>query len=638
MEYFVKKSEKWQIEPEETLLDRRSAEKLDYAQLETPLSARNFAVLFALMMLVFFGFAVRAAYLGVWDGATYTAMAQKNKTRSYPILAKRGIIYDRNLTPLVENVPSFDVVAIPADLPRGRADRERLADALADALGAPREEMRAQFARINLARVDPVLIRDNISRESALFFETNMRQFPGIEVKKNAVRRYLEKEYFAQVLGYGGRVSEEDMRNDLKLFAIDTIGKEGAELAYDEYLRGTNGSVEREIDAVSRVMKEKQVREDAIGMNVVLTIDAALQKKISDVLARQLALTPAAKGAAAVALDPRTGEILALVSLPSYDNNIFSTLSARKTYQELLRDPAKPFFNRTIAGTYPPGSSIKPFIAYAALEEGVVTPRTQVLSTGAIVVNNPYNPDAPAIFRDWKAGGHGIVDVYTAIAESVNTYFYALGGGYGDIEGLGIARIKRYLDAFGFGAKTNADIAGEGAGVVPDKAWKEKVVGAQWTLGDTYNVSIGQGNLLVTPLQLARAYAALANGGKLMQPLLVKEVIDKDKNVVFESRPLIVATSADNEKNLSVVRAGMRQTVTDGSARRLADLPVAVAGKTGTAQAPRGATHAWFSSFAPFEDPQIALVILFEEGGEGSAVAVPAAHEIYRWYFGGRTE
>lgn len=636
MEYFIKRSEKWQIEPEETLLDKRSAEKLDYAQFETPLSARNFAVLFVLMMLVFFGYAVRTAYLNVWDGATYAAMAQKNKTRSYPLLAKRGVVYDRNLVQLVENVPSFDIVAIPADLPRAKEARESVADALADALGAPREEVRGQFARINLARVDPVLIQDNISRENALFFETNMHQFPGIEVKKNAIRLYPEKEYFAQVLGYGGRVSEEDMEKNPELFAIDTIGKAGVELAYDEYLRGVNGIMAREIDAVSRVMEEKQVREEAIGMNVVLTIDAGLQKKISEVLMRQLALTPSVKGAAAVAIEPATGEILALVSLPSYDNNMFSTPSARQEYQRMESSAVNPFFNRAIAGTYPPGSSIKPFVAYAALEEGVVTPRTQVMSTGAIVVNNPYNPDASAVFHDWKAGGHGIVDVYKAIAESVNTYFYAIGGGYGDINGLGIARIKKYLDAFGFGTKTNIDIAGEGAGVVPDQGWKEKTIGTKWVLGDTYNVSIGQGNLLVTPLQLARAYAALANGGKLMQPLLVKKVMDNDKKTIFESSPLVVAIGAGNEKNLSVVRAGMRQTVTDGSARRLADLPVAVAGKTGTAQAPRGATHAWFSSFAPFNDPQIALVILFEEGGEGSSVAVPAAHEIYQWYFGGR--
>lgn len=636
MEYFVKKSERWQIDPEETLLDRRSAEKLDYAQFETPISAKNFVALFSLIMLVFAGFAARAVYLDVWDGATYFAMAQKNKTRSYPLLAKRGVVYDRNLVQLVANVPSFDIVAIPADLPRVKEAREAIADALADAFGTPREEVRAQFAHINLARVDPLLIQDNVSRENALFFETNTHQFPGIEVKKNAVRLYPEKEYFAHVLGYDGRVSEDDMQKNPELFAIDTIGKAGVELAYDEYLRGVNGAVAREIDSVSRVMKEKQIREDAIGMNVVLTIDAGLQKKISEVLARQLALTPSAQGAAAVAIDPATGEILALVSLPSYDNNIFSTPSARKEYQQLARDPANPFFNRAIAGMYPPGSSIKPFIAYAALEEGVVTPHTQVVSTGSVVIHNPYNPDASAVFHDWKAGGHGIVDIYKAIAESVNTYFYAIGGGYGDIKGLGAMRIKKYLDVFGFGAKTNIDIAGEAEGVVPDQQWKEKTIGAPWTLGDTYNFSIGQGNLLVTPLQLARGYAALANGGKLMQPLLVKKVVDKDKKVVFESHPLVVATSAQDTKNLAVIRDGMRQTVTAGSARRLADLPVAVAGKTGTAQAAHGGTHAWFSSFAPFENPRIALVILLEEGGEGSSVAVPVAHEIYQWYFSNR--
>ena len=358
-----------------------------------------------------------------------------------------------------------------------------------------------------------------------------------------------------------------------------------------------------------------------------------MQKKITDVLVSQIAQIPTARGAVAVALDPSTGEILAMVSVPSYDNNIFTTAVSRQAYQRLERDPLNPFFNRAIAGTYPPGSSIKPFIALAALQEGTITAKTTILSTGAITVYNPYNPDASQLFRDWKAGGHGVVDVYKAIAESVNTFFYAIGGGYGDIDGLGIQRIKKYLNAFGFGSEAHVDVKGEGAGVIPDQAWKEKELGTKWVLGDTYNASIGQGNILVTPLQLARAYAALANGGKMVQPFLVKTVMDKDKNIIMENKPVITPIDMVDDAYFAIMRTALRETVRDGSARRLADLPVAVAGKTGTAQAARGNTHAWFSSFAPFDDPQIAMVILVEDGGEGSAVAVPATREIYEWYF-----
>lgn len=633
MDYFVKKSDQWSIDLEETLLDRRSADTHEYAQMETPVTGRSFIVLFSVVfvcLIVFFG---RAAYLQVWDGVTYAKMAVENKTRGQPILAKRGIIYDRNNVPLVENVPSFDVVAIPADLPRNKQERERMARELAVVLRIPEEELLARFSRIQLAGVTPVLIEEDVMRDLALLLETKAKEFPGVGVKKNAVRKYPEKEYFAHVLGYVGRVSEKDMEKNEDLFSIDSIGKMGVEGAYDSFLRGVNGIIEREINAVSRVTKERQVRQDEIGANVVLTIDAGLQKKITDVLLAQIAQAPTARGAAAVAMHPSTGEILALVSVPSFDNNIFTTAASRQEYQRLERDPLHPFFNRAIAGTYPPGSSIKPFVALAALQEGTITAKTTIVSTGAIVVHNPYNPDASQLFHDWKAGGHGVVDVYKAIAESVNTFFYAIGGGYGDIDGLGIQRIKKYLTAFGFGGETNIDMSGESTGVIPDQAWKEKELGTKWVLGDTYNASIGQGNILVTPLQLARAYAALANGGMLPQPFLVKAVVDKNKETIAEAAPIPSAITGMDDAYFSIMRTALRKTVTDGSARRLADLSVAVAGKTGTAQAQRGNTHAWFSSFAPFDDPEIVLVVLVEDGGEGSAVAVPAAKEIYEWYF-----
>ena len=633
MDYFVKKSDQWSIDLEETLLDRRSADTFDYAQLEMPMSSRSLIILFAAVFVCVFAFFSRAAYLQTWSGATYAKMAVDNKTRGQPILAKRGIVYDRNNVPLVENVPSFDIVAIPADLPRNKQERERMVRELAAVIGVPEDELLSRFSRMSLAGVAPVLVHEDAVRDVALLLETKTKEFPGISVKKNAVRRYPEKEYFSHVLGYVGRVSESDMEKNEGLFPIDSIGKMGIEGSYDVFLRGVNGIIEREINAVSRITNERQVREDTIGANVILTIDAGLQKKITDVLVRAMAEAPSARGAAAAALDPSTGEVLALVSVPSYDNNIFATATSRQAYQRLERDPLHPFFNRVIAGTYPPGSSLKPFVALAALQEGTITAKTTVVSTGAIVVHNPYNPDASQLFRDWKEGGHGVVDVYKAIAESVNTFFYAIGGGYGDIDGLGIQRIKKYLTLFGFGSETRVDVKGEGAGVIPDQAWKEKELGAKWVLGDTYNASIGQGNILVTPLQLARAYAALANGGNLVQPYLVKAVVVNNKKTGMETTPVITAIGGIDDAYFAIMRDALRQTVTDGSGRRLADLPVAVAGKTGTAQAQRGNTHAWFSSFAPFDDPTIALVILVEDGGEGSAVAVPAAREIYEWYF-----
>ena len=255
MDYFVKKSDQWSIEFEETLLDRRSADTLDYAQMETPMTPRSLIALFGIVffcLLVFFG---RAAYLQMWGGATYAKMAIENKTRGQPILAKRGIIYDRNDLPLVENVPSFDIVAIPADLPRNKQDRDNMIGRLAPVIAVPKEELAAQFSRVNLAGVTPVLVQEDAVRDIALLLETKAGEFPGIEIKKNAVRRYPEKEYFSHILGYVGRVSESDMKKNEGLFFIDSIGKLGIEGSYDSFLRGVNGIIEREINAVSRITK-----------------------------------------------------------------------------------------------------------------------------------------------------------------------------------------------------------------------------------------------------------------------------------------------------------------------------------------------------------------------------------------------
>ena len=634
MDYFVKKSEKWSIEPEEILLDKHSAEKLDNSKFEMPIPDKNFLVLFAIIAVVFLIFIGKAGYMQIAQNKKYAKMAGNNKTRNYPVFAQRGIFYDRNMAPLVENIPGFDLVVIPADLPKNKNDRAMLAVNLAKFVGIQELALEERFAKLSLADINPAIIKENIERETALSLETRLSDFPGVELKKRSVRHYPDSNYFAHTLGYTDRVSESDLKSRPELSSLDLIGKLGLEFYYDSYIRGNNGIIEREVDAVSSLKKERQVKDASPGLDLVLTVDKGLQQKVVDVLEEELKRNDTATGASAVAINPKTGEILALASLPTYDSNIFSTVSSREAYQGLIQDPHRPFFNRVISGQYSPGSSIKPFFAVAALEEKLISERTSVLSTGAITIANQYDLSIVYTFRDWKAGGHGDVNVVRAIADSVNTFFYTIGGGYGDLKGLGTAKMKSYLEKFGFGAPSGIDLPQEGKGIIPDPQWKEKTWNEKWYLGDTYNISIGQGSLLVTPLQVAVGYSALANGGKLIKPILVKKAVGSDKAALFENPPKVIRDNFISEKNLEIIKKGLRETVLSGTAQRLQTLPVAVAGKTGTTQTGGEETHAWFSSFAPYEDPSIVLIILVEKGGQGSQSAVAAAEEIYKWYFG----
>jgi penicillin-binding protein 2 len=291
-----------------------------------------------------------------------------------------------------------------------------------------------------------------------------------------------------------------------------------------------------------------------------------------------------------------------------------------------LENPDQPLFNRAISGEYPSGSTIKPVVAAAALQEGLITAGTSFVSSGGIRINEWF-------FPDWKAGGHGITDVRKAIAQSVNTFFYIIGGGYGDFTGLGPKKLKEYMEKFGLNNKTGIDLPGERVGFVPDPEWKWATKNEQWYIGDTYHVSIGQGDLLVTPLQVANYIAAVANGGTLYRPHLAKKIVDPAVQKDSDILPEVLDSNFVDPKNIQIVREGMRQTVVSGSARSLSNLPIAVAGKTGTAQwGTDKANHAWFTSFAPYENPEISVTILIEEGIEGSTVAVPIARDFYQWW------
>ncbi len=309
------------------------------------------------------------------------------------------------------------------------------------------------------------------------------------------------------------------------------------------------------------------------------------------------------------------------MSFPNFDNNEFIKGLSPESFDKIIQDKNEPLLNRAIAGQYPSGSTIKPLIAAAALEEGIISPDKQLNCPGQLTLKDKYNPNIFWTFPDWKA--HGPVNMNKAIAESCNVYFYTIGGGYGDIEGLGIEKIAKYLKLFGWGQALGIDLPGEMTGLVPSPLWKEETKDEEWYIGDTYNVSIGQGDIGVTPLQLAIATAAIANNGKVFQPQLTEN-----------SEPNIIRQGFIEEDFLEVVKRGMREAVISGSAKALYDLPVKAAGKTGTAQVSKTkAPHSWFTVFAPYDNPEIVLTILIENGGEGSVTALPVAKEVLSWWF-----
>jgi penicillin-binding protein 2 len=433
----------------------------------------------------------------------------------------------------------------------------------------------------------------------------------------------------AHVLGYTGKLSPQQYRTARGRYQLnDTVGKAGLELQYEDLLRGVPGWREVEVDASGKERKVYSSQTSLPGSNLTLTVDAGLQQTAFKSLQRAVKNSTGNRyGGSVVVLDARSAEVLALVSYPSFDPNYFTVQRDTGKVKGLLADEKKPLFNRALAGEYSPGSTIKPFIGAAALQEGLITPQTTVTSTGGVKAGNQF-------FADWKAGGHGLVNIYRAIAESVNTFFYIIGGGTDDRRGLGITTLVRYFTKFGFGSATGLDLSGEALGFVPTPLWKQATENDRWYRGDTYNVSIGQGKLVVTPLQLAAAYVSLVNQGELLWPHLVREVgYPSGAKSPVASRQLANVGISDEVR--AVIKSAMRQTVLSGSARSLGDLPVA--GKTGTAQTgSKTATHAWFAGYMPADKPAIVVVVMVEHGGEGSSVAVPVARDIFSWYLQNR--
>ncbi len=628
------------------------------------------------VLLAFVGLGYRLYQLQIVEGSRYRALGERNRLRVIPLEAPRGLLLDRSGRPLVRNEPTFRVLVTPGDLPQDPDQREAILRQLSRWLGMPLEEGSASAQgpggpgirdRIEAAAREapfrPLVLKEPVDREVAFRLMEEAQRLPGIRAEPILQRRYPTGPLTAHVVGFVGPIPAEQVaRYEGQGYnpATDRVGLTGLEYTLEPWLRGTKGARYVEEDALGRPVRVLAEIPPQPGARITLTLDldlqaaarAALQGKLEEL--NRIAGREVTRRGVAIVMRPTTGEILAMVSLPDYDNNLFVSPDLPQAYPRLLEDPFGPLLNHAIASQFAPGSSFKPIVAAAALQEGVITPRTRLFDPGEIVIPNRYFPNDPGLaqrFFCWLRSGHGWQDVVDALANSCNVFFYKVAGGYNvpgepTFEGLGIERLVRYMRAFGLGQPTGIELPGEAAGQLPDPEWKRRTFGETWSTGDTYNLGIGQGYLLVTPLQLLNAVSAIANGGILYRPTLVREIADAQGHLLKSFQPEVIGRLPVAPEHLAVVREGMVAAVERGTAVRAQIPGIRVAGKTGTAEfcddlalrmrlcsSRQLPTHAWFVAFAPAEAPEVAVLVFIWNGGEGSQNAAPVARQILEAYF-----
>lgn len=576
----------------------------------------------------------RAFFLQIVHADYYQGLAEGNRLRTYVAKAERGVILDRQQRILVRNIPNFHLFLIPADLPAEQEERQQLFQSIAKITGENLESIVAKIQSAPRNSVQPLLIKEDLSYQQALLLKVQSSIWRGINLVLDNQRQYVltadsapASTGLSHLLGFLGKISPEEWEQYQKdgYQFTDKIGRAGLEAFYEKTLRGEDGKQEVEVDAFGRPKAILSEKSKEAGNNLILTIDFALQQKAQEILSRHLRQNNKKKGVV-VALDPNNGEILAMVSLPAFNNNIFSTALAPSAFQAVISNPDQPLFNRAISGQYPPGSLFKPIVAAAGLQENIISAASRILSIGGIRIDKWF-------FPDWNPAGHGWVNVKEAIAYSVNTFFYTIGGGYQDFIGLGQPRIVAYARLFGLGSALGLDMEGEASGFLPTKEWKETVKKEPWYIGDTYHLSIGQGDILVTPLQAAGYTAVFANGGTLFQSHLVKSIVNSKNETIKVFEAKILKKDFLQKSVLQTVRQGLRDTVVYGSGKKLNILPVTLAAKTGTAQQlPGKSPHAWITTFGPYQNPRLVITVLVEEGGEGSKIPLEIAREIWQWW------
>jgi penicillin-binding protein 2 len=626
----IKYQSQGNIEPHEVILDRfakKHEEELGIGErrFEVPLVKKSLLIYLILFVSIIFFLFLRTAYIQLAEGQELLIEAENNKYIFHKIQAERGVIYDKNLSQMVFNIPVFRLIYDK----RVSSENDQ---ALMEVSQVLRKDFTGLKEKIETDDSDLVVIESNLDHLSLVILETKLENLSGFQIERTLIRDYQEGEISAHIMGYMGKISKDELKADPDFYSIlDYIGRNGLEKSYESILRKDPGQVRIERDALGNVISSEVIELPKSGENLVLWLDFELQAKAKEILERHLKEI-GSNSAVFVAMNPNTGGILSLFSIPSFDNNAFSK-SDIDAIGEIFENKNQPLFNRVISGIgYPTGSTIKPLVASAALELETVSANKSINCTGLIEVEHEYDPEITYEYHDWRI--HGWTDIRKAIAESCNVYFYALGGGYKDfgVKGLGPENILKYLKTFGWGQKTNIDLPSEGQGVLP-------IIDQDWRLGNTYHLSIGQGPFSITPIQVVNAYSAIANGGKLLEPRLVDKIVDEEKNVIQEIEPAIINEQVIDPDNLEIVKQGMRRAVTgynapNASAVLLSNLPVSAAAKTGTAETgKKDFFHNWITVFAPYENPEIVMTVMVQDIEGVRAVASPIAFEILNWYF-----
>jgi penicillin-binding protein 2 len=603
-------------------------------KVEAPVGLKNIKILFIAIIFIVLLLIFRTGYLQIVQGAYFAEKAENNRISKVIMKSPRGLIIDKNGNELVKNTVTSDAIIIPSLLPKRKEEKEEVLKRCFSLIDFenPREVNIPNLVVLEENYYKPFLVKENISSAERSSIEIHKDDCPGFASDNSAIRDYLEPYSFSHVIGYTSKVTKEDLARDKDYLMTDIVGRVGVESSWEDELRGIHGAYNVEVDSFGKIIRKLEENLPKSGNTIRLGIDKDLQSKAYESLEKYIQKVEAQKGVVII-LDPQTGEVRSLVNYPSYDNNLFSNKIDPKVYEELINDETRSMLNRAIAGNYPPGSTVKPVVALGALEEGVINKETSFDCGGVLKIENSYGEWE---YKDWKTHGPDI-DVVKGVAKSCDVFFYIIGGGHPDknFQGLGIRRIKKYNELFGLGEKTGIDLIGEKEGFIPTPSWKESFKNENWYVGNTYHVSIGQGDLLTTPLQVANATAAVGNGGKLFKPHLVTEVIDGDsETTITKIEPEVIRADFVRKEHLETVREGMKETINSGTAQMLKDLKMEMGGKTGTAQiGGTDKTHSWFAGFAPFDNPELVITVLVEEGGEATDAAVPITREILAYYF-----
>lgn len=650
------------------------------------ISSKRIGAFYTLIAVSMIAVVSQLVRLQVFEHDELIELAIENRQSRVSEPAPRGVIYDRNGVIIAHNLPSFNVAITPADLPddyvRLQATYQRISEVTGTPINTPPLDAGSTstnrlgedapppgitevvYLQQSIAPYEPVVVAPDVPREVAMALSEELRNLPGVEINVAPTRDYPTGALTAHVVGYMGPITRlvQDLYVD-KGFdpSRDKIGYAGIEAYMQDTLAGKNGSkvVEHDVAGLElRVVGE--VIPAVPGNSLVLTLDVRLQAIAEGALRQRMKIEnqmrkgqPVTNGVV-IAMNPQTGEILAMVSLPTYDNQQFARFIPVDYYTELHDHPHRPLLNQAISGEHPPGSVFKLVVASGALQEGVVTAGQRVFDPGEIEIVNRYFPNDPGKTRKvvcWKRDGHGSVDFITGIAQSCDVYFYALGGGYkeGGVNngGLGIELIHQYATWLGYNQHTGIELPGELQGLIPNRDWKRLNVGENWSTGDTYIASIGQGYVLATPLQVLNSFTPFINGGALVRPTIIREVLDGEGKVIQPFEPRVIHQTPLKHPVLDLVANGLRQVMIDGTGERLEQIEgLELAGKTGTAEycdniAQKAGrckfgswpAHAWFVGYGPFEEPEIAVLAFIYSGEEGATVAGPVVMEVLDSYF-----